>query len=194
MENINVVNDTQKAVVEPETKGGAKSGTPEESAKTEVAARAQSARENSGFRKLRLENENYKKEIAELKNKLSGLSELENIKAQSDKYLETLVKNKMDADLEAIRKIDPSITSLDNLGGDFLRLIENGVDAAVAFAAVRRATESKVLPKPPSTGAVGRSESPRNKFYSSKELDRLTAKDLENPAVYKKALESLKRL
>ena len=198
MENLNVVNDTQQAVVAPAkecTNNSADSvGTPESVRSAEVADRVQSARENSGFRKMRLENEKYKREVEQLKTRLSRLSELENIKAQSDVYLEKLISDKMNSDLESIRKLDPSVSSLESLGGDFIRLIENGVDAAVAFGAVKRATEGKVTPKPPVTGAVGRSDSPRNKYYTSKELDRLTARDLENPAIFRKAMESLKNL
>lgn len=199
MENINVVNDTQKAVVVPEAsvteKKGAKiTGTLVNEGKAELAARAQSARENSGFRKMRLENEKYKREIDELRSKLSGLSDISRLKEQNKRYLDELIKNKMESDLKSIQRLDPSVTDLESLGDEFLRLIENGIDASVAFSAVRKATEGKVTPKPPVTGAVGRSESPKNKFYTSKELDRLTAKDLENPAVFRKAMESLKML
>lgn len=198
MENLNVVNDTQQAVVEPAKDCANTSadgtGTPVPAGNAEVASRVQSNRENSGFRKMRLENERYKRELDELKGKLSRLSELESIKAQSDAYLNKLVSDKMNADLESIRKLDPSVSSLESLGGDFIRLIENGVDAAVAFSAVKRATEGKVTPKPPVTGAVGRSDSPKNRYYTSKELDRLTSRDLENPAVFRKAMESLKNL
>lgn len=198
MENLNVVNDTQQTVVASAgdcTNNSADgAGTPVPVGDTDIASRVQSARENSGFRKMRLENERYKRELDTLKDKLSRLSELENIKAQSDAYLNKLVSDKMSADLESIRKLDPGVSSLESLGGDFIRLIENGVDASVAYSAVKRATEGKVTPKPPATGAVGRSESPENRYYTSKELDRLTSRDLENPAVFRKAMESLKNL
>ena len=194
MEQINVVNDTQRAVVVPDNSSpanGAAADMTDACGNTEPATRTQTARENSGFRKMRLENERYKRELDELRAQMSEYSKL---KAQSERYLGELVRGRMEADLESIRKMDPTVSSLESLGDDFLRLVENGIDAAVAFAAVRRATEGKAIPKPPATGAVKRGESAKTRYYSSKELDRLTAKDLENPKVFKKALESLKML
>ena len=198
MENLNVVNDTQQAVVEPAQvstdTGAVGTGTPEAAEKAETTVRRQSAAENSGFKKLRIENESYKKEIAELKQKLSGLSELESVKAQNDKYLDIIIKDKMARDLELIQKADPGVTDLASLGEQFIKLVECGVDASVAYNAVKKAKDGNLQPKPPGLGAIGRSEHPRSQYYTSKELDRLTAKDLEDPAVYKKAMESLKRL
>lgn len=198
MENLNVVNDTQQAVVEPaqvsSDTGAVDSGTPEPDVNAESAVRTQSSAKNSGFKKLRLENESYKKQIEELKNQLSGLSELETLKAQNGVYLDTLVKNSMDLDLKAIQKLDPKVKSLSQLGDDFIRLLECGIDAKTAYSAVMKARESDLTPKPTELGAIGHSERPDSHYYTSNQLDRLTAKDLENPAVYKKAMESLKRL
>ena len=67
MENLNVVNDTQQAVVEPAKDCANTSadgtGTLVPVGNAEVASRVQSNRENSGFRKMRLENERYKREL-----------------------------------------------------------------------------------------------------------------------------------
>ncbi|MBQ8605425.1 MAG: hypothetical protein IJ408_01700 [Clostridia bacterium] len=198
MENTNVINDTQQTVVASakslDVKGGADLGTPEACTDTELAARTQSRSENSGFRKLRLENEGYKKEIEHLRSQLSGLSELENIKRENSLYLERLVSDKMASDLEKLKRSAPEITSLSELGEDFIRLIENGVNAEIAYSAVRGASESTQCSTPPSTGAVGNTEGAASRFFTSRELDRLTKKDLENPKIFKKAMESLKRL
>ncbi len=198
MEDLNVVNDTQQTAVESASAenetGGALSGTPDECTKTEVADRTQSKAENSGFRKLRLENENYKKEIENLKKQLSGLSELENIKRQNSFYINKLISEKMERDLELIRKENSEITDLSELGDDFIRLIENGVEPLTAYNAVKKATDSKAVQTPPSMGSVGYSEGMQSRFFTSKELDRLTSKDLENPLIFKKAMESLKKL
>lgn len=199
MENLNVVNDTHQAVVEPENDasvsiGGAEVGTPTVSADAESAVRSQSAHENSGFRKLRLENERYRRELEELKKQLEDMPDAQLLRAENERYLEKLVNDKMSADLEKIRSIDPAVESLESLGGEFIRLIESGIDAKIAFAAIKQVTDGKDKPSPPRTGAVGVSESAGGRFYTSKELDRLTPHDLENPAIYKKAMESLKRL
>ena len=188
MENTNVINDTLGVT------GGADKGTPEDCTNTDVATRTQSRSENSGFRKLRLENEGYKKEIEHLRSQLSGLSELENVRRENSLYLDRLVSDKMASDLEKIKKSDPNITSLSQLGEDFIRLIESGTNADVAYNAVRGASESTQCSTPPSTGAVGNTEGASSRFFTSRELDRLTKKDLEDPKIFKKAMESLKRL
>ena len=74
-------------------------------------------------------------------------------------------------------------------GEEFIKLIENGIDALIAFRAVKCNCK-----KPQSIGAVDTEGGRESEFYSSRELDRLTAKDLEDPAVYKKAIQSLKKL
>lgn len=198
MENLNVVNDTQQTAVESATVGCENSGeslmAPSENTKTVVADRTQSAQQNSSFRKMRIENEQYKKELQELKSKLSGLEQLETVKAQSDVYLNKLVENKMSHDLKQIQKIDPEVTDLDSIGEGFIKLIASGVDALTAYYAVKRATDGKVSPSPKSIGKVSDSGSAKSRFFTSRELDRLTARDLENPAVFKKAMESLRKL
>ena len=198
MENINVTSGTQQTVVasakSSAEKGGEVSGTPDTVTQTESAVRCQSRAENSTIRKFRLENENCKKEIESLKKQLSGLSEMENIRKENGVYLEALVGNKMSSDLKALRQIDPGIKTLSELGEDFIRLIENGIDAKIAYNAVKKASEGTQMPSLPMTGAVGNTEGSHTRFFTSKELDRLTKKDLENPKIFKKAMESLKRL
>ena len=199
MENLNAVNDARQAVVEPvqggnASKGGDGTGTPVSVTQTELTGRKQTAAENSGFRKIRLENEAYKKEIDRLRAQLSRTADIAKYKKQSDIYLSRLVENRMQADLEAIRQIDPGVSDLESIGGDFLKLIENGVDAKVAFSAIKAANEGSLCKRPPETGAVGVTEDASGEFFSSKELDRLTKRDLDNPVIFRKAMKSLKRL
>lgn len=190
-----MVNDTPQAVVEPasgnDENGGGAAGTPAGTAAAELTVRRQSAAENSGFRKLRLENEQYRKKISELEDRLCAMSGL---KKASDAYLSELVDSKMRSDLEQIQRLDPTVSDLDSLGENFLRLIENGIDAKTAFAAVKAASAGAQSPKQPETGAVGNTENADSEFFSSRELDRLTSRDLDNPLIFKKAMKSLKRL
>ncbi len=203
MNKTNAVNDAQQAAVEPAGSidvniGDGDAGTPASAVKAELTARRQSTAQNSGFRKMRLENEAYRKEIERLKNELSNTekrtAEYEKYKTRSDVYLSALVDGKMRADLETIRGIDPNVSDLESIGGDFLRLIESGVDAKVAFSAVRAASSDSLVKRPPETGSVGVSEDAQGEFFSSRELDRLTPRDLDNPVIFKKAMKSLKRL
>ncbi len=177
MNGQNVVNDTQGAVVAPETE-----------------AVKQSPAQNSGFKKMRLENEQYKSEIESLKSQVAELSKLKDIQKQSDIYLQKLIDGKMERDLKEIQKSDPSVTSLDMLGDDFLRLVENGVDAVHAYFALKAVSENKKTKKPPTLSAMNTALDRQNTYYTSHELDRLSPRDLENPAIFKKAMESLKKL
>ena len=96
----------------------------------------------------------------------------------------------MARDLERIQSEDGSVCELHALGEEFIKLIENGIDALVAFRAVKCSCKKQ----PEIIGAVCSDSGHESEYYSSRELDRLTAKDLENPAVYKKAIQSLKKL
>lgn len=171
----NVVNDTQGAVVAPQ--------------KT-----VQSRAENSGFKKMRLENEQYRSQIESLKGEIAELSKLKDVQKQSDIYLKKLIDDKMERDLKEIQKSDPSIESLDMLGDDFVRLVENGIDAAHAYFAIKAVKENAKTKKPPTLSPVNTASGTGSSYYSSRELDRLTPRDLENPKIFKKAMESLKKL
>ena len=117
------------------------------------------------------------------------MTELEMAIRERDICLSRLAEQKMERDLVRIQAEDNSVCELHALGEEFIKLIENGIDALIAFRAVRCNCE-----KPQSIGAVDTEGGRESEFYSSRELDRLTAKDLEDPAVYKKAIQSLKKL
>ena len=192
MDNLNVVNDTHKTVVESYDMANdgdsvTQSGTPEVCEDAVVTHRTQSAAENSGFRKLRLENERLRRQI-------DAMSDYEAIKTSNGKYLDMLVNDMMSRDLETIKKLNPDITGLESLGEDFLRLIESGLDAKSAYTALYGATDGKGYATPPKLGSVGGLGNHESRYFTSRELDRLSLSDLENPKIFKKAMESLKRL
>lgn len=189
MDNLNVVNDTQGAVVAPPTESDCAIGENGGS-----ATRPQSHSQNSGFKRMRLENEQYRKEIEQLKGEVAELSKLKDLQKTSDVYLNKLVSDKMERDLSEIRNADPSVESLYELGDDFLRLVECGIEPIKAYFAIKDAGNSKKAKRPPSLSPVATNGFSQNPYYSSKELDRLTARDLENPGIFKKAMESLKKL
>ena len=71
--------------------------------------------------------------------------------------------------------------------------IENGIDALCAFHAVKN-SKKPTAPKTPVTGRLSCQQPCVSEFFSSRELDRLSARELENPDVFKKAMRSLRRL
>lgn len=129
---------------------------------------------------LRLENESLKAELIQQR-------------MLSDIYLKKLVDDKMAHDLEAIAGVDPSVVSLADCGCEFIQLIENGIDALCAFHAVKN-SKKPTAPKTPVTGRLFSDHPCASEFFSSRELDRLSARELEDPDVFKKAMRSLRRL
>ena len=109
---------------------------------------------------------------------------------ERDLCLSRLAEEKMARDLERIQGEDSDVCELHALGEEFIKLIENGIDALIAFRAVKCSCEQ--IPEP--IGEICSDGGRESEYYSSRELDRLTAKDLENPAVFKKAIQSLKKL
>lgn len=195
MNDLNVVNDTQGTVVESQTESAANTGGAEDiGTKSEPAARRQTHSQNSGFKRMRLENEQFRKEIESLRGTISELEKLKDIQKTSDIYLEKLINDKMERDLKEIQRADPSVESLYDLGDDFLRLVENGIEPTKAYFALKEAADFKKSKKPPALKPMNTASFDVNPFYSSKELDRLTPRDLENPKIFKKAMESLKKL
>ncbi len=193
MNDLNVVNDTQGAVVESQTECAENIGGTE-STESDLATRKQTHSQNSGFKKMRLENEQFRKEIETLRGTISELEKLKDIQKTSDIYLEKLISDKMARDLADIQKADPSVENLHDLGDDFLRLVENGIEPLKAYFALKDAANSKKAKRPPSLKPINTASFSQNPYYSSKELDRLTPRDLENPKIFKKAMESLKKL
>lgn len=193
MNEQNVVNDTQGTVVESSPESAEITGGTE-STDSGPATRKQTHSQNTGFKKMRLENEQFRREIESLRGTISELEKLKDIQKTSDIYLEKLINDKMERDLKEIQRHNPDIESLYDLGDDFLRLIENGIEPTKAYFALKDAADFKKAKKPPTLKGMSTAAFAQNPYYSSKELDRLTPHDLENPTIFKKAMESLKKL
>lgn len=160
---LNVVNDTQPSVVEtaaPET------SDIESMCQTDVTPR-QSAADNSAFRRLRLENER--------------------LRAENEEYEALAVERRMREDLEAIRLLDPAVGSLEELGEDFEKLVASGIDAPLAFLALRQAQRAVL---PPEIGEVGDTGAGKE-YYSPEEVDALSAKQLSDPGIWQRVRKSM---
>lgn len=99
---------------------------------------------------------------------------------------------RMRKDLEAIRAVDPSVTSLEQLGDEFKELVRD-MDGLSAYYVIKGREAVKKAAMPPATGAVG-SKTDTDRDFTSEELDRLTSKDLDDPKVYARALRSMQNL
>ena len=116
------------------------------------------------------------------------------LKEELMRYRQSEVKRRMEADLKAIQRLDPKVKSLDDLGGEYLSLIRSGISGETAYHAIKAKEAAHTKPAPPKIGKVNSRTAEESEFFSSKELDALTSKDLDDPVVYAKAMKSLSRL
>lgn len=98
----------------------------------------------------------------------------------------------MRQDLEAIRRVDPSVESLHSLGDEFVEAVKT-MDAMSAYYMIKGKQAATTAAQPPVTGAVG-NKTDTDRDFTSEELDRLTSKDLDDPNVFQRALRSLANL
>lgn len=166
-ETVNVVNDTQAPVVAAPQADMRESGT-QDVQTADTAPRPQSPAENAHFRKMRLENER--------------------LRSENERLTEQRIDFLMQEDLKEIQKIDPAVSSLEELGDDFAALIAAGVRAPVAFAAVRQ-TESAA--RPPMLGAVDGNTKGEKDYYTPQEVDALSEAELDNPRIWQRVRKSM---
>ena len=100
---------------------------------------------------------------------------------------------RMRKDLAAIQAVDPSVTSLEQLGDEYKELVRNmnGLDAYYVIKG-RQAVQNAAMP--PATGDVGR-KTDMDRDFTSEELDHLNYDDLlKDDKLYKKAMRSMLKL
>ena len=196
MENLNVVNDTQAPVVEAPSEPATGGGGSEQPQDAELTGRGQSAEDNRKFRKLRLKIGEYEKQIESLEGRLKEFEgeDFAALKAQNQQLYERYADFKAQSDLKEIQRIDPSVKGLGDLGENFVRLIQNGIDAKTAFLAVRGQGMGGFKPEVPALGKLESTGGAGSEYFTSAQLDRLTEKDLNDPQIFKKAMKSLSKL
>lgn len=99
-------------------------------------------------------------------------------------------------DLAAVKRYnkDEKASSVEELGETFLRARAMGLDPLAAYDIVQRERERTAARKPPEIGAVAAGTGSDKGYYTEAELDRLTGKDLDDPSVLRRAIDSLSRL
>lgn len=135
--------------------------------------------------------------IDEIKAQNAALARQAELEQQLDFYRQKDIEREMEADLKAIQEIDPKITSLNEMSELFYTLRFNEkhpVSAKEAYLAVKAIENQTKQPKPASLGSMTGAGKAESEFFTSAELDRLTAKDLDDPKVMEKALRSMARL
>lgn len=172
----------QQAAAEPIT-NSAESGNP-----------AQSRGKNAQMKANRQRNE----QLDGLQNGIMAYARSQGLQpvdaAQAIKMLEAKsnAEQQMQADLEAIRTVDPSINSLEEIEG-YEDMVKEGLTGLNAYYALKGRAAIKAAATPPAVGAVG-AAGDTDRDFTSEELDRLTSKDLDDPKVYERALRSMMNL
>ena len=117
------------------------------------------------------------------------------LKAKADQFEQMAFENVFKEDLAAIKKAFPDVKAktVDDLGMQFTALRANGVDAVTAYAAVQKGIEATKKPVPPVMGALNKTPAEKE-FYTSEEIDNLTDKQLDDPAIWARVMRSLPRL
>ena len=138
------------------------------------------------------------KSVEEIRNKRVAQQTKENAEKAKDAELEYYkqkeIERMMTDDLNRIRKVDPTVKSISQLGDRFYSMIGAGVDALDAFNAIRASDGMTKLTPPPEIGKVNSSEKGEKTFYTSAEVDAMIAsnsKDLDNPDILAKIRKSM---
>ena len=105
--------------------------------------------------------------------------------AQKDLLIEQLqnqvtsieAERMMQADLEAIRKVDPSLKSLDDLGEGYIDYISAGLDPVKAYWAIKAEEQANHATPPKEIGKVETSSAEKD-YYTEAEIDAMSSEEL----------------
>lgn len=111
--------------------------------------------------------------------------------AELEFYRNKEIERLMQDDLKRIQGLDPTVKSLEELGNDYFKLIESGLDAEIAFSAIqaKRQRETKVAPA--SIGKINSNTKADKEFYTPAEVDKLSEKELNDPKVWERVRKSM---
>ena len=110
---------------------------------------------------------------------------------------EIIDERTFERDMRQIKAVYPDVKCKNvwELGEVYLRLMLTGeVDAVTAYEAQTASNRRGVKDSPPSAGSArSGGMSPEKEYYSPEEVDRLSAKDYENPKVMARVRKSMTR-
>lgn len=111
--------------------------------------------------------------------------------AELEYYRNKEIERIMQDDLKRIQSIDPTIKSLEELGNDYFKLIESGLDAEIAFNAVQAKKQRETKIAPTEIGKVNAQSKTEKEYYSPAEVDKLTEKELSDPKIWERVRNSM---
>lgn len=155
-------------------------------------------RENAAFRarqQSEADAEDNARETQEPSQKAAspaGPDEADRLRQENAGFRQQLLRYRQMQELAELRAHDPalSVQSIGELGEAYFRLRCAGVGNLAAYEAVKRA-EGAGRPVPPDTGAVGLDTRQEKTYYTPADVDRLSARELDDPKIMEKVMKSM---
>lgn len=111
--------------------------------------------------------------------------EAENTKGELEFYKKLAIEKLMADDLRTLQEVYPEVKSFDEVGEEFMKLLTATHDPVLAYEAVKAKEAKTKKTPPPEMGSVGSTAGKEKDFYTSAEVDKLTASDYDNnPKLY----------
>lgn len=111
--------------------------------------------------------------------------EAENTKGELEFYKKLAIEKLMADDLRTLQEVYPEVKSFDEVGEEFMNLLTATHDPVLAYEAVKAKEAKTKKTPPPEMGSVGSTAGKEKDFYTSAEVDKLTASDYDNnPKLY----------
>lgn len=111
--------------------------------------------------------------------------EAEKTKGELEFYKKLAIEKLMADDLRTLQEVYPEVKSFDEVGEEFITLLTATHDPILAYEAVKAKEAKTKKTPPPEMGSVGSTAGKEKDFYTSAEVDKLTASDYDNnPKLY----------
>ena len=89
-------------------------------------------------------------------------------------YRKQTIKAQMESDLTRIKTLDNTVKSLDELGEEFFKLIASGVDAVIAYNAIKASKPQAQ----PTMGDINSTEPKEKDFFTREEVEKMTQEEV----------------
>ena len=89
-------------------------------------------------------------------------------------YRKQTIKAQMESDLTRIKTLDNTVKSLDELGEEFFKLIASGVDAVIAYNAIKASKPQSQ----PTMGDINSTEPKEKDFFTREEVEKMTQEEV----------------
>jgi len=118
-------------------------------------------------------------------------ADIQKLRNENAAFRQREAKRVFDEDLKTVQKLDPNVKNLNELGRDFFALRAQGVSTEVAYNAIKGVRDAQKVAPPPAIGKVNTKTKVERDFYTSDEVDKLTAEELDDPKVMAKVMKSM---